>query len=177
MVDAKYETDTVKAFCSRSPHRSLLLPAQGFYIKPTTNWTSYFASKKDGQTGFHWRIPPPEGGVRYVLMDGDFWKEFLAKAFALPIGSPGAWTICETPEDPALQLFADHLCVEIRKWQQLGDCGKWHFTNPPGGDNHWWDCLVGCAVALSMLGVAVPGAGQRPRKGTRTTGRKTVTYF
>jgi hypothetical protein len=35
-------------------------------------------------------------------------------------------------------------------------------------DNHWLDCLVGCAVAASMQGVVLPGADvktvpKRPR--------------
>jgi hypothetical protein len=28
---------------------------------------------------------------------------------------------------------------------------------PERGDNHWLDCLVGCAVAASMQGVVLPG--------------------
>jgi hypothetical protein len=29
---------------------------------------------------------------------------------------------------------------------------------PSKPDNHWLDCLTGCAVAASMLGVSLPGA-------------------
>ena len=33
-------------------------------------------------------------------------------------------------------------------------------------DNHWFDCLVGCAAAASMRGIALPGMGpvRRERK-------------
>jgi len=39
---------------------------------------------------------------------------------------------------------------------------------PSVTDNHWFDCLVGCAVAASMQGVVLPGTdvkplGRRPR--------------
>src|SRR5262245_47376932 len=29
-------------------------------------------------------------------------------------------------------------------------------TNREGGDNHWFDCVVGCAVAACMQGSALP---------------------
>jgi len=38
-----------------------------------------------------------------------------------------------------------------------------------GLDNHWLDCLVGCAVGASMEGVALPGLAlpeKKPRKKT-----------
>jgi hypothetical protein len=28
---------------------------------------------------------------------------------------------------------------------------------PERADNHWFDCLVGCAVAASVVGVTLPG--------------------
>ena len=40
----------------------------------------------------------------------NWWKDFIAKALALPTGSPGAWTLCGDKADPSLQLLADHLC-------------------------------------------------------------------
>jgi len=30
-------------------------------------------------------------------------------------------------------------------------------------DNHWLDCLVGCAAAASVLGAIFFGTGQKPR--------------
>jgi len=34
----------------------------------------------------------------------------------------------------------------------------------PHNDNHWWDCLVGCAVGASMLGCTIPGQERTKRK-------------
>jgi hypothetical protein len=35
----------------------------------------------------------------------------------------------------------------------------------PGRDNHWWDCIVGAAVAASFHGISGVGAvAQPPRK-------------
>ena len=48
----------------------------------------------------------------------------------------------------------------VREWSVL----------PTKPDNHWLDCLVGCAVAASVLGVRVPGQGAKPvRKRKRYT--------
>ena len=46
-------------------------------------------------------------------------------------------------------------------------------------DNHWFDCLVGCAVAASMAGVKVPGeavADQQPKQFTQDDLRRTDTW-
>ena len=32
---------------------------------------------------------------------------------------------------------------------------------PAASDNHWLDCLVGCAVAAAIQGVALQGAGAK----------------
>jgi hypothetical protein len=33
-----------------------------------------------------------------------------------------------------------------------------------GRDNHWWDCVVGAAVAGSLIGVGAPPRPDRPRR-------------
>ena len=41
---------------------------------------------------------------------------------------------------------------------------------PERGDNHWFDCLVGCAVAASMQGTTLPGTdGVAPVKRKRVS--------
>jgi len=38
---------------------------------------------------------------------------------------------------------------------------------PAATENHWFDCLVGCAVAASMQGVTLPGTELRPGRPRR----------
>ena len=40
-------------------------------------------------------------------------------------------------------------------------------VRPGGGDNHWLDCLVGCAVGGSVQGVSLPGTGDAVQKPKR----------
>jgi len=57
----------------------------------------------------------------------------------------------------------------VREWSSM----------PAHPDNHWFDCLVGCAAAASLAGVRPPGqqtAGARPG-GVRKTRKRTATYL
>jgi hypothetical protein len=53
-------------------------------------------------------------------------------------------------------MFADQLCSEYRvRTQGRGrELDEWKHR-PERPDNHLWDCLVGCAVAASIQGVAL----------------------
>ena len=67
------------------------------------------------------------------------------------------------------RLLAEHLTAEYRvKTEGRGRTVDEWKTRPATTDNHWFDCLVGCAVAASMQGVVLPGtdvtpASKRPR--------------
>ena len=50
--------------------------------------------------------------------------------------------------------------------QGLGRTVREWIFKPSKPDNHWFDCLIGCAVAASMCGIRTPGedAPKRQRK-------------
>ena len=54
------------------------------------------------------------------------------------------------------RLFADHLTAEYRvRTEGRGrTVDEWKIRSP-GRDNHWLDCVVGCAVGASMLGATL----------------------
>ena len=65
-------------------------------------------------------------------------------------------------------LFARHIAQHLarsQRWVEVigpyGTVRKWSAL-PTKPDNHWLGCLVGCAVAASMLGVRVPGQDAKP---------------
>jgi hypothetical protein len=61
------------------------------------------------------------------------------------------------------RLFAEHLTAEYRvKTEGRGRTVDEWKMRPERSDNHWLDCLVGCAVAASMQGVVLPGTDVRP---------------
>ncbi|KKL08208.1 hypothetical protein LCGC14_2578180 [marine sediment metagenome] len=75
-------------------------------------------------------------------------------------GSSGAERRRACPHFRAAEhrLFADHVTAEYRvRTEGRGrKVDEWKLP-PSKPDNHWLDCLVGCAVAASTLGVALTG--------------------
>jgi len=54
------------------------------------------------------------------------------------------------------QLLAEHLTAEYRvRTEARGRIVDEWKLRPDGRDNHWFDCLVGCAVAASIQGAAL----------------------
>jgi len=66
------------------------------------------------------------------------------------------------------RLFAEHLTSEYRvRTEARGrtvDEWKLPVYKP---DNHWFDCVVGCAAAASMKGVERLGAVVQPQSGRK----------
>jgi hypothetical protein len=66
------------------------------------------------------------------------------------------------------RLLAEHLTAEYRvKTEGRGRTVDEWKLRPEASENHWLDCLAGCAVAASMQGVALTGMEQKavaPRK-------------
>lgn len=55
------------------------------------------------------------------------------------------------------RLFAEHMTAEYRvKTEGRGRTVDEWKMRPERSDNHWLDCLVGCAVGASMQGVSLP---------------------
>jgi hypothetical protein len=86
---------------------------------------------------------------------------------AVPMGDPG----CLSLFGPAVgtmgmgldhQLLAEHLTAEYRvKTEARGrSVDEWK-ARPGNPDNHWLDCLVGCAVAGSIQGSVLFGTDQK----------------
>ena len=87
----------------------------------------------------------------------NFWKTFTHERLAVTAGDPGGMTIFGKARDH--ELFAEHIAGS-ETWvetQGLGRTVREWSLKPTKPDNHWLDCLVGCAVAASMCGIHAPG--------------------
>jgi len=165
LFDAKWgeKNALVKAFCRRHPaYPEIVFPAQGLGIGASSKPFNEYRPEHGARIGEHWRIPPAVKGDRWVTIDTNWWKSIAASRLAMAIGTPGGWQLFgRDPQEH--ELFADHCIaeepVETTAKGRTVDEWKWKPGRP---DNHWWDCLVGSAVAGSMLGV--PMAGGKVRK-------------
>lgn len=119
------------------------------------------------RVGNHWRMPAVEGGrpVRHVSFDTNFYKSFIHARLAVAIGDPSSLSLFGTSPEQH-RMFADHLTAEYRVPTEGRGRKVDEWKQRPGQDNHFFDCLVGCAVAASMQGAALENIAvpYKPRK-------------
>jgi hypothetical protein len=95
--------------------------------------------------------------MRHVLIDTNYWKSFVHARLAVAMGDPGSLSLYGR-EEAAHRLLAEHLTAEFRIKTMARDrtVDEWKLK-AARPDNHWLDCLVGCAVAASMEGIKLFG--------------------
>jgi len=159
LIDANWgqSTDVVYQFCRQSAHASIVMPSHGRFVGASSIPFSEYKRKRGDRVGHHWRIPNVQGRrqVRHLLVDTNYWKSFVHARLAVAMGDKGCLSLFGKYDH---RLFADHVTAEYRvKTEGRGrtvDEWKLRAGHP---DNHWLDCLVGCAAAASVCGVNLPG--------------------
>lgn len=171
LIDANWgpSTDVVYQFCRQSAYAAILTPSHGMGIGAGAKPMAQYNNKPGDRTGLNWRMPLPEGrrAVRHAVYDTNFWKSFVHSRLSVAMGDCGCLSIFgEKPEQH--RLFADHLTAEYKvKTEGRGRTVDEWKVRPERPDNHWLDCLVGCAVAASIQGVALAESramGPKPRR-------------
>ncbi|HVT79155.1 MAG TPA: terminase gpA endonuclease subunit, partial [Phycisphaerae bacterium] len=153
----------------QSAHAAILMPSYGRYVGAASTPFGDYKPKRGDRVGLHWRVPGLSGkrAVRYTLIDTNYWKSFVQARLAVPMGDPGCLSLFEPGSGRDHRLLSEHLTAEYRvKTQGRGrELEEWKLRTP-GTDNHWLDCLVGCAVAASMQGAVLFGTDTResPRR-------------
>jgi hypothetical protein len=162
-IDANWgqTTDVVYQFCRQSRHSAVLLPSHGRYVGAASKPMSEYRKQPGDRVGHNWMIPNVRGkrAVRHALFDANYWKSFIHARFAVAMGDKGCLSLYG--RTPLIhQMLAEHLTSEYRvKTEGRGrKVDEWKLR-PEASDNHWLDCMVGSAVAASMLGATLPGIG------------------
>ena len=167
MIDANWgsSTDIVYQFCRQSQWSGIVYPAHGRYVGASSKPMTEYKKQVGDRLGFNWMIPNVAGkrAIRHVVFDSNFWKSFIHARLAVPLGDKSCLSFYG--RHPAMhQLIAQHLTAEYRvKTQGRGRTVDEWKLRPERNDNHWLDCLAGCAVCASMLGCTLPefGAGTK----------------
>ncbi len=173
LIDANWgqSSDVVYQFCRQSRYATVVMPSHGRYVGASSIPFSEYKRKRGDRVGLNWRIPVITGkrAVRHVVFDTNYWKSFVHARLAVPMGDPGCLSLFRrttgSPNRTATnhQLLAEHLTSEYRvKTQGRGRTVDEWKLRVDGLDNHWLDCLVGCAVAASMQGAVLYGTDTRP---------------
>lgn len=175
LIDANWgaSTDTVYDWCRRTTHAAVVMPAHGRYVGAASKPWSEYEKKPGEQLGFHWLVPSVSGrrAVKHLLVDTNFWKSHVEERLRAAIGDRGSLTFFGKAGAADHRLLAEHLTSEY-KVETTGRGRKvdeWRIR-PSKPDNHWLDCLTGCAAAASMLGITLgPAAMPQPQQ-RRTAG-------
>jgi hypothetical protein len=149
----------VYQFCRQSAHAAVLMPSHGRFVGASSLPFSEYKRKRGDRVGFNWRIPNVTGrrAVRHVVFDTNYWKSFIHARLAVAMGDRGCLSLFGTKPETH-RLLAEHLSAEYRvQTEGRGRTVDEWKIKPEQFDNHWFDCIVGCAVAASMLGVVLPG--------------------
>jgi len=167
LIDQGWQTDVVHQFCRQSEHAAVLMPARGHGITASQKPISEYDRHRGDKIGHHWWIPSVtrKRALRHVEIDTNYWKSFVHERLATAMGDPGCLSIFGRK---AVQhrLFAELLTAEYRvRTEGRGrTVDEWKLpAHRP--DNHWLDCVVGCAASASMQGVERVGAPIRAGKG------------
>ena len=160
LVDANWgqSTDIVYQFCRQSAHAGVILPSHGRYVGASSKPMTEYRKQQGDRLGFNWMIPNVAGkrAIRHVIYDTNYWKSFIHARLAVPVGDKGSLTLYGRIPG-AHQLFAEHLTAEYRvKTQGRGRTVDEWKLKPQSHDNHFLDCVAGCAVCGSMLGASLP---------------------
>lgn len=159
LIDANWgtSTDVVYQFCRQSPHAALLLPSHGRFVGASSLPFSDYKRRPGDRVGLNWRIPAMTGkrAMRHVTYDTNFWKSFTFARLTVAMADKGSLALFgRKPE--AHRLFAEHLVAEYRvRTEGRGRTVDEWKPRPSHPENHWLDCLVGNAVAASILGVTL----------------------
>lgn len=172
LIDANWglSTDVIYQFSRQSLHAGIVMPSHGRFVGASSQPFSEYKRRPGDRVGHNWRVPNVHGkrAVRHVVYDTNYWKSFMFARLAVSLGDRGALSLFgDTPE--MHRLFAEHLTAEYRvKTEGRGrSVDEWK-SRPERGDNHWLDCLVGCAVAASMQGASLKEiSGAVPQKKSR----------
>jgi phage terminase large subunit GpA-like protein len=163
LIDANWgqSTETVRTFCRRSTFAASLLPSHGKGIGASGG--SLTEKKGRGEKiGLNWVMRQTATSQRYGVYDTNFWKTFSAARLRLALGDPEAITLHAGEHD----MLVEHLTSEypVRTEARGRVVDEWKLDNRR--ENHFWDCLVGSAVAASIAGVhpVATEAGGRQRK-------------
>ena len=175
LVDANWgqSTDVVYQFCRESAFANVIIPSHGKYIGASSKPMSEYKKAVGGRVGHNWRMPNIRGkrAVRHVVFDTNYWKSFVASRLLESMGDRGSLSLWGRSSE-AHMLFAEHLTAEYRvKTEGRGRRVEEWKMRPEGADNHWWDGLVGCAVAASMAGCVLEGTDVVPKRKTEARPR------
>ncbi len=161
LIDANWghSTDVIYQFCRQSKHAAVIMPSHGRFVGASSVPFTEYKRRPGERNGLNWRIPNVTGkrAIRHVVFDTNWWKSFVTARLRVAMGDRGSLSIFGDNAETH-RMLAEHLTAEyfIKTEGRGRTVDEWK-PRPEQPDNHWFDCLVGSAVAASMQGAVLFG--------------------
>jgi len=169
LIDAGWMPDPVYQFCRANTQSSVLTPSRGVGIRARGRPMREFKKHRGDRIGWYWYMPGPHHGKaeRHLRYDANFWKTFIHKRLGAVVGDKASLSLFGS-DSQVHRLLAEHFTAEFPTRVSANGrvVDEWQLR-PGGPDNHWLDCLVGCAAAASFQGCVAPGAEDAARPAAR----------
>ncbi len=166
LVDMGYKSGIVANVKHKVGGAAMVL-SKGMGLRAGSKPMSTYRRHPGEVHGHNWYFPNVNKSSEFphVAFDANYWKSFVHARLAVAPGDPGALTLFGKGQSEHA-LFAEHVAGSETWTLTHGhgrDVQEWK-ARPTRPDNHWLDCLVGCAVAASICGVSLPGMDAKPKR-------------
>lgn len=153
-VDAGFKPDEVYEVLGAYPNAFASRGAGiGARNKPMSEW----ALTPGEVAGWNWILQHEidrkrERLIHWLQFDANAWKTSVSERLRSTPGSLGSISLWGSKDEGRQhRAFAEHLTSEFRPLREADGRRVVEWIAKPGKPpNHWWDCLVGCAVGLSL---------------------------
>lgn len=146
---------------------AVMMLSKGMGIRAGRKPMASYARKPGEVHGHFWYVPNVSKTAEFphVAVDVNYWKTFVHSGLATAAGDRGCVSLFGA-KGRDHELFAEHV-AHSETWVETQGHGRtvheWSLR-PAKPDNHFLDCLVGCAAAASMLGVKAAGMDEKPAR-------------
>jgi hypothetical protein len=162
LVDQGFETETIHEYIGRSPYRAMLKPSAGRGIGAASKPLNRYRKEPGDLVGWNWRIDArPTAKGKHIGFDTNGWKSYVAEAILAPAGAAGSFYLFGSNLQVDHPLLTVHLLSEYRTptFGQGRRVEEWRMR-ANNKENHWFDGVVGAAVAASVTGLAWTPTGE-----------------
>ena len=171
LIDANWNeaADPVYNYCKQGPFANIAMPSHGRFYGASSIPMSETRRQRGDRLGANWKIPGNLGQrtIKRMIFDTNYWKSYVHSRLAVPMGDKSCLTLFGSKRETH-RMFSEHLVSESKVPTEAKGrkVDEWK-TSVGEVDNHFFDCLVGCAVAASEQGISGIGhSRKRQRKKT-----------
>lgn len=158
-IDRGYKPDVVETFC-RDYGEGVFIPMIGVGVKAKQKSLTDIMGRDILLKGFNWlkKNSAKYKKVPVLYADVNFYKTFVHERLLTSPGANGCLSLFNVDNPKQHEMIANHLRSEEYEIVTAEGTGRSspEWEKIPNRDNHFFDNVVGCTVAASVLGISLP---------------------